>query len=206
MNIKIENIILTGSWTTAFYLKDENQIKRSKLLATLPQLKREWRVSFEFKAESYDYLQQLLHLTTGGRGIGSGSKYGDRTPAIWIFSTKGFLICSAVNGKYSFCATPTKYFKPLPAAGEWAKIQVGQEKVGSKMIYSISIDGTQRFSVENTHPAELENVKVFASSPWYSPGNGFIKNLRIENNLDGKCWQRLISKFTICNNHICYLS
>lgn len=203
MNIKIENIILTGSWTTAFYLKDENQIKRSELLATLPQLKREWRVSFEFKAESYGYyLQQLLHLTTGGKGIGSGSKYGDRTPSIWTSSTKGFLICSAVSNRLSYC----KYFKPLPAAGEWVKIQVGQEMVGSKMIYSISIDGTQRFSIENTHPAEFENVKVFASSPWYSPGSGFIKNLRIENNLDGKCWQRLISKLTICNNHICYLS
>ena len=131
-------------------------------------------------------------MTTGGKGIGSGAKYGDRTPAVWTDPNKGILICSAVNDKVSFCGPASKYFKPLPAVGEWLKIEVGQEKVGSKMIYSISIDGTQRFSIENTHPAELENVKVFASSPWYSPGNGFIKNLRIENNLDGKCWQRLI--------------
>ena len=187
MNIKLENIILTGSWTTAFYLKDENQIKRSKLLATLPQLKREWRVSFEFKAESYGYyLQQLLHLTIGGKGIGSGAKYGDRTPAVWTDPNRGFLICSAVNNKVSFCGPSSKYFKPLPAVGEWFKIEVGQEQVGSKMIYSISIDGTQRFSIENTHPAEFENVKVFASSSWYAPLEGRIRNLRIENNDDGK--------------------
>ena len=141
----------------------------------------------EFKADSYSAgLKQVLHMTTGGKGIGSGAKYGDRTLVVWTDPAKGILICSAVNNKVSFCGPASKYFKPLPAVGEWLKIEVGQEKVGSKMIYSISINGTQRFSVENTHPAEFQKVKVFASSSWYDKLEGRIRNLRIENNDDGK--------------------
>ena len=111
----------------------------------------------EFKADSYGAgLKQVLHMTTGGKGIGSGAKYGDRTLVVWTDPAKGILICSAVNNKVSFCGPSSKYFKPLPAVGEWFKIEVGQEQVGSKMIYSISIEGTQRFSIENTHSAEFE--------------------------------------------------
>ena len=116
-------------------------------------------------------------MTRGGKGSGSGSKYGDRTPAIWIHSSKGFLISSAVNGKYSY----SKFIKPLPALGVWTKIEVGQQFVASKMVYSITIGGRKVFSVTNSKPSEFENVKVFASSSWYSPVNGFIKNLVIEN-------------------------
>ena len=155
----------------------------------------------EFKADSYGAgLKQVLHMTTGGKGIGSGAKYGDRTLVVWTDPAKGILICSAVNGKVSFCGPASKYFKPLPAVGEWLKIEVGQEKVRSKMIYSISIDGTQRFSIENTHPAEFKNVKVFASSEWFNPLGGSIRNLRIENNDDGEFFFMQLSLFVSGQN------
>ena len=146
-------------------------------------MKTKWRVSLEFKAGTYGAsgLKQVFHMTVGGKGIGRGSKYGDRTPAVWTDPTKGILISSAVNNRVSY----SKWFKPLPAEGEWVKIEVGQEQVGSKMIYSISIDGTQRFSIENTHPAEFENVKVFASSDWHVAQAGSIRGLKIESKLPG---------------------
>ena len=121
-------------------------------------------------------------MTAGGKGAGSGSKYGDRTPAIWTRSSKGFLISSAVNGRYSY----SKYFKVLPAAGEWINIEVGQQLEGSKMIYYISIGGKKVFSTRNSKPSEFENVQVFASSGWYSLVSGFIKNLLIQNKNDGR--------------------
>ena len=64
-------------------------------------------------------------MTAGGKGFGAGAAYGDRTPAIWVHSSRGFLVSSAVDGKYSFA----KYFKPLPTIGEWTTIEVGQELV-----------------------------------------------------------------------------
>ena len=160
----------------------------------------------EFKADSYSAgLKQVLHMTTGGKGIGSGAKYGDRTPVVWTDPAKGIMICSAVNNKVSFCGPASKWFKPLPAVGEWFKIEVGQEQVGSKMVYSISMDGTQRFSIENTHPAEFENVKVFASSSWYAPLEGRIRNLRIENNDDGKIFFCNIKDFRVSLPQLLYI-
>ena len=170
-------MLVSGSWSTAYSLQKEQPIGRNQLLTTIPLLMKEWRVSFLFKAKEFDGLSQVLHLTTGGKGAGSGAKYGDRTPAIWTHSTRGFLISSAVGGRFSF----SKFFKALPAAGEWINIQVGQELQGSQMIYYVYIGGNKVFSIRNSKPSEFENVQVFSSSRWYSPVNGFIKNLLIEN-------------------------
>ena len=173
---------MSGPWSTAYSLREEHQIKKGKLLTTIPLLKKEWKVSFDFKANKFVGLEQLLHMMVGGKGTGSGAKYGDRTPAIWTHSSKGFLVSSAVGGKPSF----SKYFKALPSTGECINIEVGQQLEGSKMIYSISIGGKIVFSTTNSKPAEFENVQVFASSGWYSPVSGFIKNLRIQNKNDGR--------------------
>ena len=85
-------------------------------------------------------------MSIGGRGTGRGSKYGDRTPAIWTHSSRGFLIASAVNGKYSYA----KYFKGLPKTGEWVNIEIGQEIKSSKMVYFIVIGGTTVLSPQLT--------------------------------------------------------
>ena len=151
-------------------------------MTTIPLLKKEWRVSFQFKAEEYEGLAQVFHLTTGGKGAGSGAKYGDRTPAIWTHSTKGFLISAAVGGKFSY----SKYFKALPSTNTWINIEVGQEETAGDMIYYVNIGGKNMLSVKNSRPSEFKNVKVFASSSWYSPINGFIKNLLIENKNGGR--------------------
>ena len=118
-------------------------------------------------------------MTAGGKGYGPGSKYGDRAPAIWISPQRGFFVSSAVGGKYSY----GKYTgqQSLPLAGEWVKIKVGQKLEGPKVVYSIAIGGKKVFSTTNSLPSEFSNVKVFASSNWYAPQSGFIKNLLIEN-------------------------
>ena len=172
-----------GPWETAYSLRDEHEISRNTLLTTIPLLKKEWKVSFEFKATSYQRsLAQILHLTAGGKGLGSGSKYGDRTPAIWTSGSSRFLISSAVNGRVSYA----KKVRPVPAAGEWTTIEIGQEFDGSKVVYSITIGGEKVFSTTNSKPSAFENVKVYASSDWYSPVSGFIRNLLIENKNDGE--------------------
>ena len=147
-----------GPWTTAFALNEEHNIVRNELLTTIPLLKEEWKVSFEFKATRFNGLTQVLHLTAGGMGAGSGARYGDRTPAIWTHSSSGFLISSAVDGRYSY----SKWFKNLPSVNEWTTVEVGQELVGSKIVYSVAIGGKNVFSKTNTRPSEFENVKVYA--------------------------------------------
>ena len=180
--IRFIKCFLPDPWDTILSSTNEQEIKRNTLLTTIPLLKQEWKVSFELKANKFSGLQQILHMTRGGKGSGSGSKYGDRTPAIWTHSSRGFLISSAVNGKYSY----SKYLKPLPSLGVWTKIEVGQQFVESKMVYSITIGGRKVFSVTNSKPSEFEKVKVYASSNWFSPLSGSIKNLLIQNKNGGK--------------------
>ena len=179
------------------------------MLSTLPLLAKEWRVLLDFKANNFNGLAQVLHITTGGKGAGSGSKYGDRTPAIWTHSSRGFLVSSAVGGKYSYA----KYFKPLPSLGEWTSIKVAQEKVGSRTVYSITIGGKKVFSVTNSKPAQFESVKVYASSDWYSPVSGLMRNLLIQNKNYGEliltlpnvicCFQILMRMVVRWTGHLC---
>ena len=98
-------------WSTIFSLVEETEITKSNLLTTLPVLKKEWRVSFEFKANSIKSgLAQIFHMTIDGKGIGKGSKKGDRTPAVWmqLHNTKGLLIISTVGTKITYL-TPSLY-------------------------------------------------------------------------------------------------
>ena len=165
-------------WKTAFSLSGERELAADSLLTTLPNLTKEWRVSFEVKPTDYSFTgyANVLHLTIGGKGLGSTAKVGDRTPCIWIHKTRGVVISSARNGKVAY----TKSFKSLPPLGEWTSIEVSQSLVGVKYMYSISIAGKSVLKVENTKPVELTNVKVYAGSPFYTAREGLLRNLEIE--------------------------
>ena len=69
----------------------------------------------------------------------------------------------------------------IPGSQVIPVIPLSQEETAGNMIYYVNIGGKKVLSVKNSRPSEFENVKVFASSSWYSPVNGFIKNLVIEN-------------------------
>ena len=53
--------LFAGPWNTVFSMKEEHKLARGHLLATIPQMEKEWRVSFEFMANSF-------------RGLGKSSK------------------------------------------------------------------------------------------------------------------------------------
>ena len=163
-------------------MKEEHKLTKGHLLTTIPQLEKEWRVSFDFLANSYKGIGQILHMTIGGKGYGSGAKYGDRTPAIWTHSTRGLLVASGVRGKVSYA----KFFKPLPSIGAWVNIEIKQEVEASQMIYSVTIGGKKVLSTLNSKPSKFENVQVLSSSSWYTPTDGYIKHLVIENKNSGK--------------------
>ena len=165
-------------WTTTFSLESEHQIVRDTLLTTLPNMTKEWKVSFDVSPIDYSFASyaSILHLTIGGKGVGSSAKVGDRTPAIWFHKTKGVLVSTALGGKASY----SKFFKPLPLAGGWTRIEVSQSLVSSQYMYSITIGNEQVFTKPNTKPVELSEVKVYAGSPWYSGQKGSLRNLKIE--------------------------
>ena len=60
----------------------------------------------------------ILHLTIGG----DNSVWGDRTPAVWLFRNKGFLISSAISGNYN----NDKLIYPPTQAGKWMHFEISQ--------------------------------------------------------------------------------
>ena len=165
-------------WTKAFSLNGKHELSKDSLLTTLPKMTKEWKVSFEIKPTDYSFggYSNVLHLTIGGKGLGSSAKVGDRVPAIWIHKTRGVIVSSARNGRAAYTTTIKGLFPPT---GKWTAIEVSQSLVGSKYIYEISIAGKTVNRVENRKPAELSNVKVYAGSPWYTAAKGFLQNLEI---------------------------
>ena len=165
-------------WMTAYSLQGEHPIAQNNLLTTLPDMTKEWRVTFEVNPTVYDSnnVASVLHCTIGGKGTGSSAKVGDRNPAIWFHKTKGVLVSTALDGKASY----SKYFKIFPPAGEWTRIEVSQHLVSSQYMYSITIGNEQVFSKPNTKPVAQADVKVFAGSPWYQGQKGSLHNLKIE--------------------------
>ena len=165
-------------WKTTFSLSGEHELTDDSLLTTLPNLTKEWMVSLEVKPTDYSFTgyANVLHLTIGGKGLGSSANVGDRIPAIWIHKTRGVMISSALNGKAAY----TKTYKVIPPVREWTTIEVSQSLVGTKYFYSISLDNKNVLKVENKKPVELTNVKVFAGSPFYTARKGFLRNLEVQ--------------------------
>ena len=66
-------------WTTAYSIEGEHQIVRNGLLTTVPKITKEWRVGFEVKPTDFSFRSyaSVLHMTIGGKGVGSSAKVGD---------------------------------------------------------------------------------------------------------------------------------
>ena len=166
----------SSDWQTLFSSPSERQLKQNQEMALIPMLGKEWLVSFEVKPTLYRSFGLVLQMSTGGK-VG---QYGDSTPAIWLHKTKGVFVSSAVNGDGNF----GRYFLPPIEEGNWTRIEVGQKLENSSYIYSISINGVKRFSVENEQPEAFENVKVWAGDPWVKTQKGAIRSLTVKGNMD----------------------
>ena len=75
--------------------------------------------------------------------------------------------------------------EPLPLY-EWTQIKIAQIVFESKYIFSVEINETKVYSVENKDAREFQNVKVYLGNPWAEPQSGYIRNLVITNALEGK--------------------
>ena len=153
---------------------------KGTLLTTLPTLGKEWRVTHDFKPTEYlNHYANSLHMTIEKDIRNSeygNSQYGDRTPAIWPSTPEdGFHTTSAVNGIKSYHQDFDR-----PPVGAWTTIAMSQTLEGGKYVYRITMGGQEVHAVENRVPAEFQDVKVYASNPWYDAQPGSIRNLVVE--------------------------
>ena len=173
-------------WETAFYLPKEHTLKKRGLLTTLPTLTKEWKVSFELRASSYQYKSyaQILQMTIGGK---SGN-IGDRTPALWIHKTRGVYLATSLSGNSNY----GKFFKnKKPPTDEWTSVEISQTRRGSKYMFTFVLKGETLWDVENKDPRQFSSIKVLASSSWYAAQAGSIRGLKIEIKTPGKYFNPL---------------
>ena len=165
-------------------------MEKNKKLDDLPYIGKEFSVSFELFLDSYPAADvpyvNVLHLTRED----DGQKLGNRIPGLWIKPTKELHESFSINGDWNSVANHAV------ESGKWNKVEINQKLVDGKVVILISVDtysfihyfqymfevllnGESKRSIENTTPEKYENVKVFASNPWYPAADGKIRNLRI---------------------------
>ena len=165
----------SAPWTTAYSREQEHSINRNNLIATIPKMTKKWRVSFEVKPRDYNSpFASVLHLTIGNKG----GRIGDRTPAIWFHKERGVIVSTAMpmDGVPSFI----KAFKPAPPLGKWTKLVISQDLERNFYFFTFNVGNKTVFNQTNREPVELDYVKVYSGSPWWSAQAGSIRNLKIE--------------------------
>ena len=162
------------AWEPAFVQLDDHSLKKSKLVATIPVLEKEWRIVFEVQIQETKGAGNIIHMTTGGRGIGTRNYI----PIVFLHPARGFKVAFHVDGEILERSFPEN----VPSVGrQWYEIQIIQVLEDSKYVYGIFIDKEKVLSVENGAPESYENVNVYMTSPWYKSQKGSIRGLRIEN-------------------------
>jgi hypothetical protein len=162
-----------------FSAPEKQPVVKGSLLTTLPILTKGWRVSLEIFPTDYSYggWTNILHLTIGG----NMGQYGDRTPAIFFHPSYGMRISSAANGNKDH------YIDITPSTiNQWTALEVSQQLIGGKYVYSINIGGQQVHSTENTGAKEFSDVKVFASDTYFAAQPASIRGLKINNQVPGQ--------------------
>ena len=168
-------------WATSYSLPSEHLLERGSLLKTLPNLTKEWRVSFEFNPMNYNYkgYAQILQMTTGGKY----GNIGDRTPALWMHPSRGVYISTTLNGNHGIGKSfPTK----KPPINQWTTVEIKQSREGLDYKFSLVLNGETLWSVRNSDPRDFSAVQVYFSSSWYVAQAGSIRNLRIETMTPGQ--------------------
>ena len=118
------------AWEPAFVQQGTHSLEKNSLVATIPVLEKEWRMSFEVQVKKTKGARNILHMTTatGGKGI----KEINYIPSISLHPSRGFKVSFTVNGK-----TMWKHFpKNAPTFGQnWYEIQIIQVLEDSKYVW-----------------------------------------------------------------------
>jgi len=159
-------------WNTIYEVEEELTLTKSNLLTTLPTLPREWMVEFMFKPTNYDNPDwtSIFHMTIGG----NYENLGDRNPAVFFHPSAGLMISYTLNDIKN-----QQIHFPAPTIDKWTKIRMFQKNENGNTKIKLFIDNKEMFRAVNSKPTSFENVKVYASDPWYAAQPGSIKNLGI---------------------------
>merc|ERR1719436_1408668 len=144
------------------------------MIDTLAKWGKQFSVSFSFRLNTAPNQahHNLIHFTLGGNCCG----YGQRAPAVWITKDSALLVVMALNGKGN-----ARFDWPGLVVGAWYKLELRQKEDGGAIVFEVIVNGMKVFSKENSQAREFEQMKVYASDPWYEPLPGQLKDLQYSN-------------------------
>ena len=167
----------------------KHEVSQGSLLATLPKLGRQWRVSTkDFLALSDLSLKVSLDYHTSAPAPASGNSsasvfrmsiggditnYGDQIALIRYWNNI-FWILSPINGEVNWETPITS-----PPVNDWCSIEVVHQVEKGEYVYNVTINGVVEYSTKNSEPAEFSDVLVYASDPWHPAHPSRIRALTI---------------------------
>ncbi|XP_065662973.1 uncharacterized protein LOC136085581 [Hydra vulgaris] len=172
-NCSIADLLIINGKVEYIVGNTPTPLVKGNIIAEIPTLDKEYLISFDVYPNNFvPYYHSVIHFTIGS----NIDYYGDRTPGIWFHKNGTLHIAAPINGyeNYFFNTNPFKL-------NLWTNIEVSQFLKTTYYLYTIRINGDVIFSVINNQAQKFENVKVYASDPWYEVQDGFIKNFFIIN-------------------------
>ena len=164
------------------------ELKKNQLVAILSNLPKEYELSFELKPTTFlNNFSSVIHLSLDG----DDTNKGDRTPAVWVTKEETLHISSATNGvANNYFSTSTKITLMV-----WTYIKISQLLNNGIYSFSVQVDKTKVYEIQNNSSMEFTNVKVYFGDPWWAAQPGYIRNFTITNALASN--QLLFSCFII---------
>ncbi|XP_065662978.1 uncharacterized protein LOC136085586 [Hydra vulgaris] len=165
-------------------------LEKEKIIAEIPKLNEEYLISFDFYPNNFfsDW-RNIVHFTIGS----NYENYGDRTPGIWFepgSSNKKIHISAPINGNSNYIFSTL--ILNLILKNQWSNIKVAQILLNKLYIFTIIINGTVVVEKVNYKCQSFDNVKVYASDPWYEAQDGFIKNFFVINGISNSSMQPIV--------------
>ena len=168
-----ENILSDSTDKCNVIAEKEFSVTKNNLVTTLPVLHKEFEVKLELNVLSVSNTWvNVFHMTTGG----DHAVYGDRIPALWLNggSNPYLHACASIDGSVNYCKN---YNVPT---NTWHKVKLSQRKSkNGNYVFEFEVNNMMINSVLNSQPADFNNVKVFASDPWYPPFHGSVRNFQV---------------------------
>ena len=154
------------------------------MLETLPKWGRLYTVEADITVNKLPSASavwaNIFHFTIN-KNIGTN---GDRIPLVLVNKDKYFYISTDLNGKVDKGTLKFNY-----DIGKKYHLKIEQFQKDGKIMYQVMINGKTEYSAENTDPKDFENVKVFASDPWFTSFTseyGILENFKYSRPVEGK--------------------
>ena len=167
-------LVKAQSWNDIYKIPNWNsptQLAANTLLHTIPEMGKEWRIKFDFKATSY-ILRQNVNILR----IQSKKKYTLIDVGLSERQKLGF--CFKIRSNE--CITLPKSGSTFVKLNQWMSFEITQllERRKSKFMFLVS--GAQQYASDTLPPEKIEDIQIYAadgSSIFAQPG--FIRKLTV---------------------------